>query len=94
MRIIVSPRAGKKYRAEFDDGTHTDFGATGYKDFTIFSKGDKEEAERRKEQYLRRHRSRENWNDYKSPGALSRFVLWNKASLRDSIADYKRRFNL
>ena len=94
MRIIVSPLPKKKYRAEFDDGTHTDFGAKGYKDYTIFSKGDPAVAEQHKEQYLRRHRDRENWKDYKSPGALSRFILWNKPSIRDSIADYKRRFGL
>ena len=34
MKIVKSPILTKKYRAIFDDGTHTDFGATGYEDFT------------------------------------------------------------
>jgi hypothetical protein len=33
-------------------------------------------------------------NDYMSAGSLSRYILWNKKPLRESIADYKRRFNL
>jgi hypothetical protein len=66
----------------------TQFGAKGMSDYTIHK--DKE----RKERYLDRHRERENWNDYKSAGALSRWILWNKPTLKASIADYKRRFNL
>ena len=94
MRIIVSPLPKKKYRAEFDDGTHTDFGASGYQDYILFHRRSPAEAEEHKRRYLFRHKSRENWSDYKSPGALSRFILWNKPSLRDSVADYKRRFGL
>jgi hypothetical protein len=52
----------------------------------------KKRDEERKRRYLSRHRARENWNDPDSPGALSRWVLWNKPTLQDSIADYKRRF--
>jgi hypothetical protein len=48
----------------------------------------------RKERYLERHRRNENWSDYKSAGALSWWILWNKPSLRASLADYKRRFGL
>jgi len=48
----------------------------------------------RMKRYLSRHRKRENWKSPKTPGALSRWVLWNKPSLRDSIRDYKKRFNL
>ena len=54
----------------------------------------KHRDEERKKRYLQRHRARENWNDYKSAGALSRWILWNKPSLRASISDYKNRFNL
>lgn len=74
--------------ATFDDGTVTHFGASGMSDFT------KHGDEDRKERYLDRHRKNENWRDPKSAGALSRFILWNKPTLRESIADYKRRFNV
>jgi hypothetical protein len=88
LSIKPSTRAGKKYVATFDDGTTTHFGASGMSDFT------KNRDEERKQRYLDRHRPNENWNDPKSAGALSRWILWNKRTLRDSIADYKRRFRL
>jgi hypothetical protein len=86
--IKPSPRQDKKYVAEFDDGTKTHFGAKGMSDFT--KHGDEE----RKERYIKRHKVNENWDDPKSAGALSRFVLWNKPTLSASIRDYKSRFNL
>ena len=66
----------------------THFGSAGMSDFT------KNKDEERKKRYLDRHRKNENWNDYKSAGSLSRYILWNKPTLRASIADYKRRFKL
>jgi hypothetical protein len=50
--------------------------------------------EERKKLYLKRHEKNENWNDPKSRGALSRWILWNKKTLSASIADFKKRFNL
>lgn len=87
-KITRSPIKGKKLRAHFSDGTHTDFGAAGMSDYTKHKDSD------RMKRYLSRHRKRENWKSPKTPGALSRWVLWNKPSLRDSIRDYKKRFNL
>jgi len=43
---------------------------------------------------MTRHRKRENWNNYMSAGSLSRYILWNKPTLKASIADYKKKFNL
>ena len=87
-KITRSPIKGKKLRAHFSDGTHTDFGAAGMSDYT------KHKDSERMKRYLSRHKKRENWKSPKTPGALSRWVLWNKPSLRDSIQDYKKRFNL
>jgi hypothetical protein len=44
--------------------------------------------------YLERHEKKENWNDYMSAGSLSRWILWNKVSLNESIKDYMRKFKL
>ena len=88
VKIVKSPKPEKKYRAHFSDGTHTDFGARGMSDFT------KHKDPERKKRYMSRHRSRENWNSPKTPGALSRWVLWNKNTLKKSIADYKKKFKL
>lgn len=91
IKIKKSTKPEKKYMAIFENCENgrekiTHFGSSGMSDFT--KHGDTE----RKQRYLDRHRKNENWNDPTSAGSLSRFVLWNKTSLRASIADYKRRF--
>ena len=77
-----------KYVAIFDDGSHTSFGALGYEDYT--QHGDK----KRKQLYLNRHRKNEDWSNPKTAGALSRWILWNKPTLEESIQDYIKRFHM
>jgi hypothetical protein len=36
----------------------------------------------------------EHWQRPDTPGALSRWVLWNKPTLAASVADFKRKFDL
>jgi hypothetical protein len=86
MYLVDSPLKMKKWRAIFKDGTHTDFGHIAYEDFTDGI------PESRKIAYLNRHRKRENWDDPKSAGALSRWILWNETTIEKSLKDYKRRF--
>jgi len=94
MKAVIKPSTNKekKYMAIFYDGDKkvktTHFGAAGMSDFT------KHKDEERKKSYISRHKARENWNDYKSAGALSRWILWNKPTLEASVNDYKKRFNL
>ena len=92
VEIKKSTNKNKKFMAIFYDGNKkiktTHFGAAGMSDYTIHN----EDA--RKKRYLDRHRKRENWNDFKSAGSLSRYILWNKKTLNASIADYKKKFNL
>jgi hypothetical protein len=78
-----------KYVATFQEENRTrqvKFGRQGYSDYTMHK-----DAER-KERYLDRHKANENWNKPDTAGALSRWILWNKPSLRESIEDYKQRF--
>jgi hypothetical protein len=93
VKIEKSPKPEKKYRAHFSDGTHTDFGAKGMQNYGGVGKERHLDKERKK-RYISRHKSRENWNSPKTPGALSRWILWNKDTLKQSIADYKRKFKL
>jgi hypothetical protein len=91
IKITKSDKKEKKLMAIFEDCKNgrrktTHFGSFGYEDFTTHRDKD------RKERYLARHRKNENWNDPTSAGALSKFLLWNKPTLKASIADYKRRF--
>jgi len=64
------------------------FGAIGYDDFTITN------DLKQKKAYLARHRAREYWDDPMTPGALSRWLLWNKPTLHASILDFKKRFSI
>jgi len=91
VKIMRSPNKDKKYRAVFSRNgkiKNVDFGAAGMSDFT------KHKDPERKQRYINRHKSRENFNDPTSRGALSRWVLWNKSSFSESVKDYKRKFKL
>jgi hypothetical protein len=92
ISVLPSNDGKHKYTATFEDGTTTKFGAAGYMDYIQYYKEDKLKACLRKMSYIRRHRANENWNDRKSAGALSRWILWNLPSLKASIADFRRRF--
>lgn len=89
MQLIKSPIETKKWRAVFNDGTHTDFGAAGMDDYT--KTHDKEQRIR----YLMRHRKNEDWNNPKSAGALSRWILWgDSTSIAENLRAFKLRFHL
>ena len=66
----------------------THFGQASAPDFT------KTRDEAQKKRYLDRHRKNENWNDYMSAGALSRWILWEKPTRAEAIKSYKKKFNL
>ena len=91
--IEASPRAGKKFRALFFDPDtgktkHTDFGASGYDDYT--RTGDKEAREK----YRTRHLKDLGTQDPTRAGYLSWYILWNKATLSASVRDYRSRFDM
>lgn len=89
LRVIPSPLAAKKWRAEFSDGTHTDFGAAGYEDYTQHH--DKE----RRASYLRRHSPDLETGDPRRAGYLSYYILWGPStSLAANIRLYKNRFRM
>ncbi len=94
MKVVIkkSTKSGKKYQATFSEANKKNktihFGAEGMSDFTIHK------DPKRKQRYLKRHRARENWNNPETAGALSRWILWNKPTIKSSIADFKKRFKL
>ena len=91
IKIIPSTKKNKKYTAFFRIDKKikiVHFGGKGFSDYTIHKDPE------RKERYLTRHRKNENWKDPTTAGALSRWVLWNLPSFRESVEDYKRRFKL
>ena len=95
IKIRASHKKEKKLDAVFEidkDGRKREkvvsFGAAGMSDFT------KNRDEERKERYLKRHQSNEDWNNPTSAGALSRYILWNKGTIKESIKDFKNKFKL
>lgn len=93
VSIGKSTRANKKMVAVFYDEAKkkiktTHFGASGYEDYTTHGEM------QRKMNYIARHKDREDWNDYMSSGSLSRWILWNKPTLSESINDYINKFKL
>jgi hypothetical protein len=82
----------KKWDAVFEkEGKEkvVSFGAKGYSDFT------KHKNVTRKARYIKRHSGMgEHWNKPDTPGALSRWILWNKPSLKGSLRDFRKRFNI
>lgn len=90
--IRRSHRPEKKFDAVFESNGRekvVPFGQRGYSDFT------KHKNVTRRARYLNRHSGMgEHWNKPDTPGALSRWILWNKPTLRGSIRDFKRRFKV
>ena len=97
LSIKSSDRKEKRYVAEFcecigeskcksEKRKRTHFGFKGGSTY-IDHKDDK-----KKDAYIARHKVNENWNDPTSAGALARYILWNKKTLTESIADFKRKF--
>jgi hypothetical protein len=88
-----SHKPEKKWDAVFITETGKEkvvpFGAAGMSNYT------KHKNATRKQRYIKRHSGMgESWNKPDTPGALSRWILWNKKGFRESVADFKRRFRV
>jgi hypothetical protein len=88
VNIIIrkSDKPDKKYDAIIDDKKTISFGQKNASDFTLH----KDPV--RKQRYLNRHRDNENWRDYKTAGFYATNILWNKPTIRESIADVNNKF--
>jgi len=61
------------------------FGSSEHENFT------NHKDEERKERYIVRHRKRENWDDINTAGYWSRWVLWSKPTLEESIRELNKK---
>jgi hypothetical protein len=86
--IIIRPsnKPGKKLEAVIDGKTTVAFGAKGYEDFTTHKDED------RKQRYIKRHAKAEDWTDPLTAGFYSRWILWSKPTILESIQYVNRRF--
>jgi len=76
-KVKVTEPNGKHYTVQF--------GAKGYTDFTRGA------TDEQKKNYLMRHKATENWNDPHTAGFWSRWVLWNKRSVSESLKSAKNK---
>jgi hypothetical protein len=106
VSMSKSDRSNKKFKAVFllPSGRQktVHFGGKGNRDFTLINKkgskwylptaSERNEVRRR---YIQRHsRGNENWNDPTTPGALSRWILWEKPTFQGSLRAYLKRFGI
>lgn len=87
-RVIPSPLRRMKWRAEWSNGKHTDFGARGYSDYTIHR------DKNRRRLYRIRH-AKDRLNEPLRAGALSWYILWGESTSRSSnIRSFKKMFDV
>ena len=89
MKIILSNsnRPAKRYMVQINDKL-IHFGSSQHSNFTIHR------DEKRKQNYISRHKSNENWNDILTAGFWAKHLLWNKPTIRDSIKDIEHNFGV
>ena len=82
MEVILSRHDRKKWQvqAPTEKGyKRIAFGQLGAEEFTTHKDEDRHIL------YLARHKPKENWEDPYTAGFWSRWLLWNKPSLREAI---------
>jgi hypothetical protein len=90
MLIEKSNRKDKRFVATFKDGTKTHFGSLGASTYI-----DGKRTEKERQNYLKRHAVREDFNNPKSAGSLSANLLWgNSKSLDKNHQDFMRKYNI
>ena len=86
-----STRPEKKFMVIINkDGKHKTihFGAKNMSDFTIHK------DVKRRENYIKRHRKNENFDDYMTAGFYAKNILWNKETIQESIRDTNNKYGL
>ena len=83
-----SDRPDKKYFIITNDNKKIYFGQASSSDFTLH----KDEA--RKQRYINRHKKNENWNNKEIAGFWSRWLLWEKQTIKESYDNIKKKFNI
>lgn len=109
LSIKVSSKIDKKFDAKFinkqtKQERTISFGSSKYRDYTLindkkskFYIADKQEREKVKELYQKRHAKdllTEASKTGMSAGALSYYVLWTGTTLTKGISNYRKKYNL
>ncbi len=93
LRVERTPNQSKAFRAIFkldnDKEKRVTFGTSS----NYVLNPDKTNKDR--ENYLKRHKTREDWEDPLTAGSLSRWILWGDSrNLNKNISTFKKKFKL
>jgi hypothetical protein len=88
MYTLSKCTCDKKYKVTLPNGNTIKFGAKGYEDYTTHK------DIKRKKLYIARHKKNENWNSKYTAGFWSRWLLWNKPTIAESIKNIEQRFKI
>ena len=88
IEISKSNKKDKKLKAVIDGKKTIHFGQAGASDFT------KHKDPERKDNYISRHKKREDWGKtgVDTAGFMSKNLLWNKPTLEASVNDLNKRY--
>lgn len=89
VELSRSNRSDKKWMVYFP-GTQKriHFGASGYEDYTMHKDSE------RKKRYDLRHSKKEDWENVYTAGFWAKWLLWNKPTIKSSMDDISKRFNV
>jgi hypothetical protein len=80
-----SDKPNKKFYIITSNNKKVYFGSAGMSDYTIHK------DDERKLRYIKRHQDRENWDDFNTAGAWSRFLLWEEPNIKDAYKKIKEK---
>ena len=86
--ITKSNKPDKKFKATINNTKTVHFGQAGASDMT------QHKNEARKNRYIPRHKTNENWGStgIKTAGFYAKHILWNKPTLSASVKDVNDKF--
>jgi hypothetical protein len=85
--LTKSNRPEKRYKVTINDENIVHFGSMG-RNFTMHK------DKKIKTEYIKRHKKHETWTlaGIKTPGFWSKHLLWNKPSMKESLAALRKRY--
>lgn len=89
MELYESDKPTKRFVAIFDGNKRVNFGSRRGDTYIDHNNDDL------RLNYIKRHsKLNEDWTDPQTPGALSRYLLWEYKDLHTALKSYKKRFKL
>jgi len=85
--LKISNRKFKRFVMILPNKKKVHFGDIRYSNYT------KHKDKKRKRAYIARHSKLKNWNKKNTAAYFSRYILWNKRTIRASVKDLEKKLN-